>query len=269
MKKHSALSAAILFFIITILLTANNSINADTNTELAAQTADPGASLIQLTLQETYSPTNHKGKGYSNELQFQPVIPIKASSIIPWPQLNRPTIPLETSAGPARKTSMGDIEDIHLFVPISKTHFTYGFGAEISIPTASADVNGSGKWQFGPALYVLYAGISNLQIGALVRDTVSFAGKSNRDGVHLLAMQPILQYNMPAGWYLSMGDFDWDFDWKNNGAATIPLAAQLGRVVKIGGHTYNLSIEYASYVANNGPSPKSSIRLGLTLLLPE
>jgi hypothetical protein len=176
------------FLIIITLLTANSTVNADTNTELAAKTVDSDAPLIQLTLQKTYSPTNHKGKGYSNELQFQPVIPIRANSFIPWPQINRPTIPLETSVGPDRKTSMGDIEDIHMFVPISKSHFTYGFGTEVIIATASADVNGSGKWQFGPAFYALYAGIPNLQIGVLIRDTISFAGKSNRDDVHLLAM---------------------------------------------------------------------------------
>lgn len=225
--------------------------------------------MVQLTFQETYSPSNHKGNGYSNEFQFQPTIPIKPFGPIPWRQINRPSFPLETSAGPDRRTGPGDVEDIHIFVPEGPPDFTYGFGAELVIPTASADINGDGKWQIGPALYLLYAGIPNLQIGALARDRISFAGESDRDDVHNLVIQPILQYNLSDGWYISMGDLDWEFDLKDDGAATIPLAVQVGRVTKIGGQLYNFALEGADYIANHGPSPNYSIRLAVTLLLPE
>jgi hypothetical protein len=66
-----------------------------------------------------------------------------------------------------------------------------------------------------------------------------------------------------------MGDLDWEFDWKDDGAATIPAAFQVGRVTKIGSKLYNLSIEGAYYVARHGPNPNYSIRLGFSLLLPE
>jgi hypothetical protein len=82
--------------LVLLWLLADTVIAAD-NSSLAAQTADPGAALVQLTFQETYSPSNHQGKGYSNEFQFQPVIPIKAFGPIPWRQIKMwlpPLLPL-------------------------------------------------------------------------------------------------------------------------------------------------------------------------------
>lgn len=241
---------------------------ADDANKLAADANNPGAPLVQLNFQNTYSPSNHQGRGYSNEFLFQPVIPLAAFGPFPWHSINRPSVPLETSAGPDRKTGLGDIEILQLFVPHKGKHFSWGFGAEVTLPTAPQSANGSEKWVVGPAAFAIYKITPRLQAGAIPRYRWSVAGKSSRDDINELVVQPILQYNLDGGWYVSMGDFDWSFDWKADGAATIPLAFQVGRITTLAGKRYNLSLEYGNYVTRNGPTPDYSIRLGFGRLLP-
>jgi hypothetical protein len=68
-------------------------------------------------------------------------------------------------------------------------------GAEFTFPTARHSANGGEKWVAGPAAYLLFRPAERLQIGAILRERYSFAGKSSRDDIHELAVQPILQYN--------------------------------------------------------------------------
>lgn len=266
-RVRESTALAVLFFSL-LLADPGKALSADDTQDLAAQSNNPGAPLVQLTFQNTYSPSNHKGDGYSNEFQFQPVIPLQPFALVPWPSIIRPSIPIETSPDPDRKTGLGDIELLHIFVPHLTAGFSWGVGAEFTFPTAGQSVNGDEKWVAGPAAYVMFKRGARLQIGAIARERISFAGKSSRDDIHELVVQPILQYNLDDGWYVSMGDFDWKFDWKDNGAATIPAAFQVGKVADIGGKLFNLSLEYGYYVARHGPNPNYSIRLGFSRLLP-
>ena len=59
------------------------------------------------------------------------------------------------------------------------------------------------------------------------------------------------------------------FDWKQDEDATLPLAFQAGRVMPILGQQWNLAVEPFYLVAHEGPSPRWSIRFGVSLLLPE
>lgn len=116
---------------------------------------------------------------------------------------------------------------------------------------------------------MIYEGIRHLQLGIIVQNPISFAGAGDRSDVNQLQVQPIGQYNLPDGWYVSMGDFTWSFDWENGGAATIPLAFQAGRVVEVFGQKWNLALEPFYVVAHDGPGPRWGFRFGLSLLLPE
>jgi hypothetical protein len=84
-----------------------------------------------------------------------------------------------------------------------------------------------------------------------------------------MTLQPIAQYNFRDGWYVSVGDLNWTFDWKAGGNPTIPVALQVGRVVKILGQQWNLAIEPFYVAVHDGPSPRWGFRIGIGLLLPE
>ena len=58
-------------------------------------------------------------------------------------------------------------------------------------------------------------------------------------------------------------------DWENGGAATIPVAFQVGYVTRIGRFHYNFSVEPFKLVAHQGPSADWGVRFGFVMLVPE
>ena len=236
---------------------------------LQAQATNPNAPLIQMSVFNTFVPSSYGGEGYSNQLLIQPVIPIAARSWFPVAQVLRLSIPILTTPNPDRVTGLGDIGFFDVFVPDHYPWGSWGVGVTVVFPTATDDSLGAGKWQLGPAATLLFQGIENLQLGMILQNPFGFAGDAGRPDVNTLLFQPIAQYNFPKGWYVGMGDFTWGFNWKDGGAATIPLAFQVGRVVTLAGQSWNLAAEGEYTVVHAGPAPRWSIRLGISLLIPE
>jgi hypothetical protein len=236
---------------------------------LQAQATNPNAPLIQFNVFNTSGPTNSEGESWANLIIIQPFIPVKPLRWFPIAQIMRPSVPILTTPGPNRVTGLGDIAFFDVLVPDHYSWGSWGIGAAFVFPSATDDKLGAGKWQLGPAFTLLFQGIPNVQLGVIVQNPISFAGDSDRPDVNQMLIQPIAQYNFPKGWYASIGDFTWSFDWENGGAPTIPLALQVGRVVKIGGLVWNLAMEGEYTVANAGGAPIWSLRFGVSLLIPE
>jgi hypothetical protein len=200
---------------------------------------------------------------------FQPVIPVRKGGIIPVSQILRLTVPVVTTAGPDRKTGLGDTTFVDLFVANPAQWGIWGLGYTLVAPTAANDDLGQGKWQLGPAATTMYYGLQDWQIGGLIQNPVSFAGDDDRPNVNTLQIQPIVNY-LKGDWYFGAGDFNWTYDWKQK-EWTIPLAFQAGRISQIGEHKYNLSfeVEWTAVRPDDAVVPRWGIRLGLVLLLPE
>jgi hypothetical protein len=238
--------------------------------ELAAKANDPTAPMFQLTFDNTFVGSSRGSEGVANSMLFQPVLPLGPRKHFPFSQVIRPSLPLLTTPGPDRTTGVGDVTLFDLFAPAEKPKWgSWGIGPVFVFPTGRDERLSAGKWQIGPAAALLYEAVPNLQVGAIVQNPISFAGHGDQPDVKQLMIQPIAQYNLPRGWYVSMGDLNWTFDWENGGRATIPLAFQLGRVLKIGAQHYNLSVEPFYTVLHEDPSPRWGVRFGFTLLLPE
>jgi hypothetical protein len=236
---------------------------------LQAKAADPTEPLVQLTIDNDLAVSNRGGTGVAHQLLVQPVIPLPPFERFPVGQIIRPSIPVITTPGPDRVTGLGDITLFDIFLPRRFSWGALGAGPVFVFPSATDDRLGQGKWQLGPASVLIYEAIPHLQLGMILQNPISFAGDGDRPGVNSLQVQPIAQYNLPSGWYVSVGDFTWSFDWKNGGKATIPLALQAGRVMPIFGQQWNLGLEPFYVVAHDGPSPRWGFRFGISLLLPE
>jgi hypothetical protein len=211
---------------------------------LANQANDPTAPLTLVQFRDVIVP---KAPGYDspgNLLQIEPVFPIFPSRLLPFEQLVKMTLPLVTLPNPTSKTGLGDFSLFDV-VSIKQSWGKWGFGPALVFPTASSSSLGQGKWQAGPAFAVICTSVKNLTFGAVLQNPISYAGSSSRSDVNTLEITPTLTYNLPRGWFAGYSDFNWAFDWKQGGAATIPLGLQAGKIFRMGQVPVSFSIEGA------------------------
>ena len=235
---------------------------------LTAQASDPTAPLVQAQITYLYSDVVRDSSKDARQLLIEPVIPIPPTKLIPMTQIIRPTVPWLDS--PEGKSGWGDIDLQHVFVPEPHQWGTLGFGYTFTLPTADHRVLGAGKYQAGPAATLMYYGIKNWQIGGTVTQSWSFAGNGDRDDVSQFTFQPIVNYLL-GRWYIGIGDFTWEYDFKDSEGWNIPLGFQVGRITDIGKHKFNLSAEvlWVPKDSGAGPSPERGVKLGFVWLLPE
>jgi len=99
-----------------------------------------------------------------------------------------------------RTTGLGDTTYLGLFSPregidVGAGKFVWGAGFDISAPTATDDVLGSGKWSAGPGLLGVYLG-PKWKVGALGMHFWDFAGDSDREDVNLSNLQYFAYYSL-------------------------------------------------------------------------
>jgi hypothetical protein len=241
-----------------------------TQKQSSAQAAgEPTAPIIQFQFQNTYAPSVYEGEGHANTLVFEPVIPLPKNRLIHYPQLMRLTVPVfVTTPRPNRKRGYGDLVVSDELIVMRSAAMSLGVGGIVVLPTASDDLLGQGKYQLGPSVSVMSQPNEHWQIGILMQDQISVAGDSDRDNVHQLSLQPILNY-IYGKYYLGVGDFEFTFDWEDGASATIPLAVQLGYVTRLGKYDYNFSIEPFKTVSHSGSAADWGVRLGFVMMIPE
>jgi hypothetical protein len=201
----------------------------------------------------------------SNAILLRGIVPHK---LFGAPQIMRATMPIATSPDVppyGRKTGAGDLNlfDILLF---KAGGVEVGIGPQLTIPTASNDALGTGKWQAGLAGAVIAPQSWGL-LGGLVTWQASFAGDDDRRRQNNATAQPFVIYNLSGGWFVR-STATWSFDLETN-AHYIPLGLGAGKVWKSGGITYNLFVEPQWTVVSHGEAvPKFQVFMGLNLQFP-
>ncbi len=241
---------------------------------LAETATNPVGNLIQLQLQDQYNWSNYESDGYSNTAIIQPVIPVK----LPWEavplMLSRTTVPTyvttpDLDAPVGRKDGFGDIFELLIMLPKLDTKgVMIGAGPALSIPTATNDFTGSGKWEAGPAAIYFNGRTKGWQWGALGWQVWSFAGDDDRDDVSKLSVQPIVTRHFGKGMYAGTIDVPWTYNWETSDWV-LPLGLKVGKVTKIGKQPMNIFAEVFGSPLNDGASPRWSFKISFTLLFPE
>lgn len=200
----------------------------------------------------------------SNTLMLRGTLPHR---LFGQPQILRLTLPYVTTPSfpPAGShSSFSDVNIFDLFL-FKRGGVELGVGPQLTIPTASKDETGTGKWQAGLATLAVAPQAWGL-IGGLVTWQHSFAGDSDRRTQNNLQAQPFLMRNLPRGWYLrSTATWSWDLA---QGTYYIPVGAGAGKVWKGGNVTFNFFVEPQWTVAHDGDVPKFQIFGGLNLQFP-
>jgi len=241
--------------------------------DLAKQSQNPIANLINLPIEfNTISRVGLSEARSLNIVSFKPVIPAKLGSS-GWSLITRTIIPFvnapTSDTGRQAITGIGDINPQFFFVPESKNGLTWGVGPVLTLPTASNERLGSGKWSGGPGAVVVVT-TDNLVFGAIANNQWSFAGSSRRDNVNSLLVQPFVNVNLDSGWYLVSSPVI-TANWQNSdqqGQWTVPIGGGFGRVFPIGSQQVNATLQAYWNAAKPEGEGTWSARAQITFLFP-
>jgi hypothetical protein len=247
------------------------------HSSLAATATNPIGNLVQLQLQNSYSPSNHNADGESNVAVIQPVIPIK----LPWEKvpllLTRTTLPYISTAdldsGIGRHDGFGDITAQGWILPkLCAKGQMIGMGYNLTIPTGGDNnYTGSGKWSIGPNFVYFNIATPSWQWGVLTYSSFSFASARKDSGsVSNWAIQPILYKHFDKGWYIGLPDIPQTYDFMTDNW-TLAIGPKVGRVMKFGKQPVNLFFQPTWNPLDNDDQVSSewTFKLNLTLLFPK
>ena len=217
-----------------------------------------------LNFQDYYTPDIYGSNQYTNDFLVRGTLPLPPVGPVPVPQLIRVTAPISTRPDPGGgySTGLGDINVFDIFL-LQTEGTQLGVGPLLTMPTASEDELGTGKWQAGVAAVAVHPTPEYL-IGGLVQWQASFAGDDDRGDVNTLTAQPFVIYNLPQGWYLRSTAV-WTFNLRN-ADYYIPVGLGAGKAWKSGTTIMNAFIEPQWTIAHDGDGwPKFTIFAGLNL----
>lgn len=182
--------------------------------------------------------------------------------------LLRASLPLNTYPAPpngGHKTGTGDL---NLFaswlIDTGNPAVSFGFGPQVTLPTATEDALGTGKTSAGLVNVLFNASNPKFQYGYLASWQHSVGGEGERSDVSLATFQPFMFYQLGGGTYLRSAPI-WVYNLHNDNYS-VPLGLGIGQVIKQGKTVYNVFIEPQGSVADRGPGqPRWQIFAGLNL----
>jgi len=183
---------------------------------LAAKVINPIAFLMKFTVENQYSPSLWDSRGEENAVQGEVVIPFEAFA---KQNLARIRIFFETSSpGGNRGLSQSEVVDLILF---QRAWGTFGAGVTARLTPQTSDR--LGVVAPGPAIAAV-AQRGKWQYGILNQNFFSH-------NVAETELQPILAYEFNDKWSAEIGDIQYIYDWKKDRVTSIPISAQLNRIL--------------------------------------
>jgi hypothetical protein len=213
-------------------------------TDLAKKIQNPIADLISLPFQSNTNFNYGPNRGTQEILNIQPVVPFHLTD--DWNVITRTIIPLiwQPSLQPAQTVPFGTgpIQFSAFFSPKNLINgWVLGAGPIVQLPTASNASLGSNVWGGGPTAVAVRTD-GPWVYGGLINNVWSFGG-TPLPGTRYsnFLVQPFLNYNFGGGWYVGTSPVI-TANWLVSGdkAWTLPVGAQVGRVIKLGKLPVNL-----------------------------
>jgi hypothetical protein len=264
MKTASMLKAALLSVCLISLLTQGTA-HAEDGSSAAAQANNPLANMTAFNLQNYYIGRLTETDDDANQFWLRYAQPFK---LFGGEWLMRASLPLNSY--PVRPddgtaTGLGDLNAFAAYlVDTGDPALSFGFGPQVTAPSATDDALGTGKWSAGFANVLFNAKSKKFQYGYLLTWQASFAGQDDRDGVSIGALQPFAFYQLGKGSYLRSAPI-WVYNFDND-AYSIPIGLGIGQVIPKGKTVFNLFIEPQYSVAWSGPGqPEWQIFAGFNM----
>lgn len=238
---------------------------AASEADAAAQANNPLANMTAFNMQNYYIGELTDTDENANQFWLRYAQPFSIGSSL-W--LLRASLPVNTfpvRRGGDHATGIGDLGVFAAYLfDTGNPAVSFGFGPQLTFPTASDDRLGSEQWSAGFANVLFDGRNPKFQYGYLLTWQGSFAGEDDRADVSLGAFQPFMFYQLGEGWYLrSAPIMTYNFE---NDHYSVPLGLGIGKVMKRNNTIFNLFVEPQFSVADKGSGqPKWQIFLGLNL----
>lgn len=235
----------------------------------AAQANNPLANMKALNLQNYYIGDLSESDKEANQFWIRYAQPFKIADTN-W--LMRASLPINsfpTGSDEDRETGIGDLNAFAAYLfDTGDPAVSFGFGPQLTVPSATDNDLGSEKWSAGFANVLFNARSPRFQYGYLLTWQHSFAGNGDRSTVNSGALQPFAFYQLGKGWYLRSAPI-WAYNFQNNDYS-VPVGLGAGKVIIKGKKVFNLFVEPQVSVADRGPDqPRWQIFAGFNMQFKE
>lgn len=210
---------------------------------------DPTAWLMNFRFRQSWNwPVGNSGDD-SEEFQFRPTIPFRA-----WDHVNilRVTVPYQISG--AGGPGLDDVTILELVVH-EVDWGRWGVG-----PVVRLTPEGPDTFQLGPAF------------GAVTKDkywTVGFLMQNFlADDVAESRFQPILAYKFNDEWAVSVGEFEFRYDWNDADWTQIPLGVEVDYITQLYGQKLQFFVNPQYNFERDASNSGWTLFLGMSLLVP-
>ena len=213
--------------------------------DLAKASQNPIGNMISLPFQNNTSFGIGPGDAKSNSMLIQPVYPVSLSPN--WNLINRAIVPLtyrqEVIPGTGSASGLGDISYTGFISPAKPGKIIWGVGPAFVFPTAKEQQFASDKWSAGAGVVILSMP-GNWVLGVLVQNVWSFAGDDNAADVNQMLLQPIINYNLSDGWYLtSVPVITANWEASKDNRWTVPVGGGFGKIMHWGKQAVDLQMQ--------------------------
>ncbi|HQE82762.1 MAG TPA: neuromedin U [Candidatus Hydrogenedentes bacterium] len=223
---------------------------------------------IRNRLLREWFPGIEKHERTQHVINIQPVYPINIGKLN---LINRVILPVmyQPLGEDDGEFGLGDTQYTLFFSPAESGKIIWGIGPAFSLPTATDDSLGTGKWSAGPSAVVLTMP-GRWVFGALASNLWSFAGENDSPDVNSMLVQPFINYNLDKGWYLTSSPIitaNWEAD--SDDRWTVPVGAGLGKIFKVGKQPLNAQLGAYYNVEKPDGGADWNLRFQLQFMFPK
>jgi hypothetical protein len=194
-------------------------------------------------------------------------VPIRVAK--EWTILTRFIIPLVHQPWPETNDGVGDISVNVLVTRARSRNFSWGIGPGFFLPTATKESLGTERFSAGPAIAAIYV-TGPWVAGVVAQNVWSFAGDNDREDVQLMNLRPLLNYNLPLGWFLTTSPSiaaNWEAE--DEDRWLVPVGGGVGKIFRVGAQRMSATVESYYHVESPKFGPNWQMRLQLSFLYPD
>ena len=175
----------------------------------------------------------------------------------------------EPIPGP-RVVGLMDWTNVVFFTPPSKSSkLVWGIGPAFTLPIATDEALGSGKWSAGPALRIAYRP-GKWNLGLVAANLRSYTGSPDRADIHQLLLRGLIRRQFGDRWYFTYNPIvtaNWNA--ASGQRWLVPVGGGFGRSFDVGSKRLAASLHYYANVVRPDGAPAGAVRIAFVIPVPK